>query len=48
MGCTFNKMIAYNIHNWFKQAIMLEVQHHEISTLEEYFIEFVCVCGQIL
>ncbi|WP_434579372.1 IS1380 family transposase [Thermoanaerobacterium thermosaccharolyticum] len=28
------KMIAYNLHNWFKQAILPEfMRHHEISTL---------------
>jgi hypothetical protein len=32
------KMIAYNIHNWFKQAVMPEnVQHHEITTLRRIF-----------
>jgi hypothetical protein len=32
------KMIAYNIHNWFKQAVMpKDVQHHEISTLRRVF-----------
>lgn len=39
------KMIAYNIHNWFKQAIMpKEVQHHEISTLRRIFYR---VCGNV-
>lgn len=28
------KMIAYNIHNWFKQSVLPdELQHHEIQTL---------------
>ena len=41
------KMIAYNIQNWFKQAIMpIEVQHHEITTLRRLFYRVCCnVCG---
>lgn len=32
------KMIAFNISNWFKQAVMPEdVRHHEISTLRRIF-----------
>lgn len=32
------KMIAFNISNWFKQAVMpKEVNHHEISTLRRLF-----------
>lgn len=41
------KMIAYNIQNWFKQAVMPnEVQHHEISTLRRLFYRICCnICG---
>lgn len=39
------KMIAYNVQNWFKQAIMpKDVQHHEIKTLRRIFLR---VCGNI-
>lgn len=39
------KMIAYNIQNWFKQAIMPEdIRHHEIKTLRRIFFK---VCGNI-
>lgn len=39
------KMIAFNIQNWFKQAIMpKEIQHHEIKTLRRIFYK---VCGNI-
>lgn len=32
------KMIAYNISNWFKQAVLpMEVQQHEIDTLRRIF-----------
>ena len=32
------KMIAYNLHNWFKRSILPEeVRHHEISTLRRIF-----------
>lgn len=39
------KMIAYNIQNWFKHAIMPEeIRHHEVKTLRRIFYK---VCGNI-
>lgn len=39
------KMIAFNVQNWFKQAVMPTiVQHHEIKTLRRIFYR---VCGNI-
>lgn len=39
------KMIAFNIQNWFKQAVMPKnLQHHEIKTLRRIFFR---VCGNI-
>ena len=38
-------MIAFNVQNWFKQAIMPKnIQHHEIKTLRRIFYR---VCGNI-
>lgn len=41
------KMIAYNIHNWFKQAILpKEMHHHEITTLRRIFYKVAGnICG---
>lgn len=41
------KMIAFNISNWFKQAVLpIEVQHHEIDTLRRIFYKVTGnICG---
>jgi hypothetical protein len=40
------KMIAYNLHNWFKRAILPEdLHHHEITTIRRIFYK---VAGNIV